>query len=162
MKRFCLLFCLCLLSAQTSVQVQESLWQHRNLGKAFYENPTTQMQAVEEFRKALQIAPNSVRERLNFGLALLRAGKTQEGIAELERVQKQDPSLPHTWFNLGITFRKSGEFERAVSQLEKMTELASTEPVSRYNLGVLYRQSGRLADAQKQLEAAERLDAEME
>ena len=162
MKRFYLLFCLCLLGAQTSVQVQESLWQHRNLGKAFYENPTTQMQAVDEFRKALQIAPTSVRERLNFGLALLRAGKTQEGIAELERVQKQDPSLPHTWFNLGITFRKSGEFERAISQLEKMTELAPTEPVSRYNLGVLYRQAGRLADAQKQLEAAERLDAEME
>src|SRR5207253_7629591 len=90
--------------------VDERLSQHRNLGKAFYENPTTQVQAVEEFRKALQIAPSSVRERLNFGLALLRAGKTQEGIAELERVQKQDPSLPHTWFNLGITFRKNGEF----------------------------------------------------
>jgi tetratricopeptide (TPR) repeat protein len=162
MKRFYLLFCLCLLGAQTSVPVQESLWQHRNLGKAFYENPTTQMQAVEQFRKALQIAPNSVRERLNFGLALLRAGKTQEGIAELERVQKQDPSLPHTWFNLGIVFRKNGEFERAIYQLEKMTELAPTEPVSRYNLGVLYRQAGQLADAQKQLEAAERLDADME
>jgi Flp pilus assembly protein TadD len=162
MKRFYLLFCLCLLGAQTSVPVQESLWQHRNLGKAFYENPTTQMQAVEEFRKALQIAPTSVRERLNFGLALLRAGKTQEGIAELEKVQKQDPSLPHTWFNLGITFRKNGEFERAISQLEKMTDLAPNEPVSHYNLGVLYRQAGRIADAQKQLETAERLDAEME
>src|SRR3979490_2216654 len=114
MKRFYLLFCLCLLGAQTSVQLQERLWQHRNLGKAFYENPTTQAQAVEEFRKALQVAPNSVRERLNFGLALLRAGKTEEGMSKLEKVQKRDPSLPQTWFNLGIVFRKNGEFERAI------------------------------------------------
>src|SRR5579864_2038525 len=142
MKRFYLMFCLCLLGAQTTTSVEERLWQHRNLGKAFYENPATQAQAVEQFRKALQIAPNSVRERLNYGLALLRAGKTQEGVSELENVQKQNPSLPQTWFNLGIIFRKNGEFERAMSQLERMTELAPAEPVSHYNLGVLYRQAG--------------------
>src|SRR5713226_4626924 len=116
MKRFYLLFCLCLLGAQTSVQVQESLWQHRNLGKAFYENPTTQVQAVEEFRKALELAPGSSRERLNYGLALLRAGKTAEGVQELQKVQKQDPSIPHTWFNLGIVHRKEGDFAKAIPQ----------------------------------------------
>ena len=36
----------------------EQLARHRNLGKAFYENPTTQNEAVEEFRKALALAPN--------------------------------------------------------------------------------------------------------
>ncbi len=162
MKRFYLLFGLCLLGAQTNASMEERLWQYRNLGKAFYENPTTQAQAVEEFRKALQLAPGSARERLNYGLALLRAGKTQDGVSELEKVQKQDPRLPHTWFNLGIVFRKNGEFERAASQLEKMTQLDPDEPVSHYNLGVLYRQLGRLAEAQKQLETAERLDPRME
>jgi predicted Zn-dependent protease len=80
----------------------ELLSQHRNLGKAFYENPTTQYEAVEEFRKALELAPGSPRERLNYALALLRAGKTDDGVAELEKVQRQDPQIPHTWFNLGI------------------------------------------------------------
>ena len=162
MKRFYFLFGLCLLGAQTNASVEERLWQYRNLGKAFYENPTTQAQAVEEFRKALQLAPGSARERLNYGLALLRAGKTQDGISELEKVQKQDPKLPHPWFNLGIAFRKNGEFEKAVSQLEKMAQLDPDEPVSRYNLGVLYRQLGKLPEAQKQLEIAERLDPQME
>jgi hypothetical protein len=64
--------------------VEEQLWIHRNLGKAFYENPTTNAQAVEEFQKALALAPSSLRERLNYGLALLRSGKTAEGIAELQ------------------------------------------------------------------------------
>ena len=43
----------------------ERLARLRNLGKAFYENPTTQTQAVEEFRQALALAPNSPREILN-------------------------------------------------------------------------------------------------
>src|SRR5664279_1747517 len=73
------------------------LWQHRNLGKAFYENPTTHKEAVEELRLALALAPNSVREQLNYGLALLREGDVKAATAELEKVQKRDPKLPHTW-----------------------------------------------------------------
>src|SRR5687767_7094334 len=100
------LLALLLLSAADDSPAGERLARLRNLGKAFYENPTTQNEAVEQFRQAYQLAPNSVREQLNYGLALLRAGKTAEGVAELERVQKKDPSLPHTWFNLGIVWKK--------------------------------------------------------
>ena len=84
-------------------QSRDDIWRHRNLGKAFYENPTTQQLAVGEFKKALDLAPDSARERVNYGLSLLRAAKTDEGVAELERAQRQDPKLPHTWFNLGIS-----------------------------------------------------------
>ena len=105
--------------------------------------------------------PNSTRERVNYGLALLRAGKTKEGVAELEKVQKQDPKLPHTWFNLGIVYRKEGEFEKAIPQFQKMTELLPDEPVPHYNLGVLYRQTGRNDEAAKELETAARLNANL-
>src|SRR3954451_22789378 len=111
------------------------LERHRNLGKAFYENPTTQKEAVEELRKALDLVPNSPRERLNHGLALLRAGRTEEGIAELGRVQKQDPAVPHTWFNLGITYKKGGDADKALAQLEGFIRLVPNEPISHYNLG---------------------------
>ncbi len=160
--RLPILVCLCLVAAATSVSVEERLWQHRNLGKAFYENPATQAQAVEAFRRALEIAPKSARERLNYGLALLRAGKTQQGVAELERVQKQEPSLPHTWFNLGIVYRKEGDAERGIAQLQKMVELVPSEPVSHYNLGVLYKQAGKIEEARRQIEIAEKLAGEFE
>src|SRR5450756_1460107 len=62
------------LSAPLSRADENRLWRYRNLGKAFYENPTTQKQAVEEFRKARDLAPASAREVTNYGLALLRAG----------------------------------------------------------------------------------------
>src|SRR5215467_3252169 len=126
---------------------EDEIWRHRNLGKAFYENPTTQAQAVDEFKKALDLAPNSARERINYGLALLRAGKTKEGVAELEGAQKLDPKTPKTWLNLGIAFKKEGEYAPAVAQFEGMLRLVPDEPVTHYNLGVLHKQSDQRAEA---------------
>ncbi|MBL8227176.1 MAG: VCBS repeat-containing protein [Bryobacterales bacterium] len=136
---------------------EELLWTHRNLGKAFYENPTTQIPAVEEFKKAFDLAPDSARERLNYGLALLRAGKTTEGMEELKRVQAQDPSLPHTWFNLGVQYKKAGEAELAIAQMEHMAKLVPDDAVVHYNLGALYKLVGRGADAIAQFVKASEL-----
>jgi tetratricopeptide (TPR) repeat protein len=137
---------------------EERLARHRNLGKAFYENPTTQNEAVEEFRKALALAPKSARERLNYGLALLRAAKTAEGVAELVAVQKQDPAIPHTWFNLGIAYKKAGEQEKAIAQFEQMVKLAPEDAISHYNLGAMYRLAGRTDDAIREFRTAAKLD----
>jgi tetratricopeptide (TPR) repeat protein len=137
------------------------LWNYRNLGKAFYENPTTQYEAVEQFRKALELAPESARERLNYGLALLRAGKTDEGIAELENVQRQDASLPHTWFNLGIQYKKRATPDSnlaAIAQLERMIQLVPGDAIAHYNLAYLYKIVGRPLEALKHFETSARLD----
>jgi hypothetical protein len=136
----------------------DALWHHRNLGKAFYENPTTGPLAVGEFQKALELAPDSPRERVNYGLALLRAGKTEEGIAELIRAQKQDPSIPHTWFNLGIAYKKDSQYDKAIVQFEQMVTLVPDEPISRYNLGYLYRITDRPADALREFELTTKLN----
>jgi hypothetical protein len=133
------------------------LWHHRNLGKAFYENPTTQYEAVAEFKQALDLAPDSPRERLNYGLALLKAGKVEEGTAELQKVQKQAPELPHTWFNLGIAFKKDSKYDEAIVQLEGMAARVPSEPVTHYNLGTLYKLAGKPEASLKEFEAAARL-----
>ncbi len=150
---------LVLSAAQSGPSVAERLAIHRNLGKAFYENPTTQALAVVEFRKAYELQPNSSRERLNYALALLRAGSTEQGIDELEKTQKQDPSLPHTWFNLGIQFKRRGEADKARIQFRKMAELDPNDPITQYNLGVLEKLDGRMEQAAAAFENSLRLDA---
>src|ERR1700683_2016911 len=133
------------------------LWQHRNLGKAFYENPTTHKEAVEELRQALALAPDSVREQLNYGLALLRQGDTKDGAAELEKVQKRNPKLPHTWFNLGIVYKKQTETDKALAQFQEMVKLVPGEPVAHYQLGTMYKQKDAAAAAIAQFEPAREL-----
>ena len=138
--------------------LEEQLARHRNLGKAFYENPTTQAQSVAEFGKALGLAPQSARERLNYGLALLAAGKTAEGIADIEKVQKQQPALPHSWFNLGVQFKKAGEYDKAQEQFEGFAKRAPDDPAGHYNLGVLHKLANRNPAAIAAFETATRLN----
>ncbi len=157
----CLVVCGALLIAAGPPSVEERLARHRNLGKAFYENPTTQNEAVVEFKAALDLAPNSIREKLNYALALLRAGKQDQAVALLQEVQRRDPRLPHTWFNLGIYYKKAGETQKAAAQFERLIALAPGEPIAHYQLGALYRLEGRAADARKQFERAAALDPQL-
>src|SRR5258708_3538595 len=85
---------------------EERIARFRTAGKAFYENPTTQAQEVAQFKGALDLAPNSPRKYINYGLALPKAGKPEDETAELIAAQKLDPVLPYTWFNLGIVYKK--------------------------------------------------------
>jgi tetratricopeptide (TPR) repeat protein len=150
-------------SRQNNPQTNEALLtQHRNLGKAFYENPTTKQEAVQEFQQALALAPDSAREELNYALALLRAsGHDDEAAKRLLEVQRQDPALPHTWFNLGIYYKRQGDANRAIAQFEGMLARVPSEPIAHYQLGTLYRQLNRNMEAQAQFERAAELDPQL-
>lgn len=134
------------------------LEQLRNLGKAFYENPTTQKEAVATLKQALDLAPKSARERLNYGLALLRAASGPAAIVELLRVQKEQPTLPHTWFTLGIEYKKQGEAQKALEQMRGAVRLDPREPMIQYNLGAVLKQAGDNAAATAAFEKAATLD----
>jgi len=138
---------------------QGLLDQHRNLGKAFYENPTTQQNAVREFQQALELAPDSARDKLNYALALLKVqGREEEAIKLLQEVQRQDPSLPHTWFNLGIYYKHQGDTKRAIEQFLGLLARTPDESIAHYQLGTLYNQTNLHSDAQAQFEKAAELD----
>ena len=138
---------------------QDLLDQHRNLGKAFYENPTTQQEAVREFQQALAIAPDSARDKLNYALALLKVpGHEEEATKLLQEVQRQDPALPHTWFNLGIYYKRQGDTRQAIAQFEGMLARTPDEPITHYQLGTLYNQTNLQSAAQAQFEKAAELD----
>src|ERR1700685_1559359 len=114
-----LVFAFLLIAACSKPRNQELLDQHRNLGKAYYENPATGQQSVQEFKQALQIAPDSARDKLNYALALLKVpGREQEAVELLRQVQRQDPTLPHTWFNLGIYYKHQGDAKQAIAHFE--------------------------------------------
>ena len=150
---------LCVFSATADIsQSGNKLWEYRNLGKAFYENPDTHLQAVDALHSALALAPNSVRERVNYGIALLRAGKNDAAVSELTAAQKQDPSLPHTWFNLGIFYKHSGDYDKAIEQLRGMIRLTPDEPITHYNLASVLRAKGETEAALPEFLEAEKLN----
>ena len=146
---------------QSTPNTADQLAQARNLGKAFFENPTTQNESLEQFKKALDLAPGSVREQINYGLALLHAGKTEEGVAQLLKAQKADPKIPHTWFNLGIAYENDSKTDEAIAQFQEMVKLVPDEAISHYNLGTLYQLNAQPADAIREFEAAEKANPDL-
>lgn len=161
LQRFLILGALALAAAQTQAPDPDRLAMLRNLGKAFYENPTTHKEAAVQLAQVVALQPDSAADRLNWGLALLRSGETQKGMAELEKVQKQAPQIPHTWFNLGIQWKKFGETEKALVQMRQFVKLAPQDPPGHYNLGVLLRQTGDLQGAAASFEKAAQLEARL-
>jgi len=145
------------LTAADVPPAEDRLWEHRNLGKAFYENPDTHVQAVTELQEALKLS-NSVRDRINYGLSLLRAGQTDAGVAELVKAQQLDPSNPHTWFNLGIAYKHAGDYEKAIEQFRGMIKLVPGEAVAHYNLASVLRSKGDSDAALPEFQEAERLN----
>jgi Flp pilus assembly protein TadD len=139
----------------------EQLWRARNFGKALFETPSTVAQAPAELKKAVDLVPDSFRDRLNYGIALLRAGKAEAAAVELLTAQKQDPKSPYTWFNLGIAYKRLRRVPDAIRQFERMVELTPEEPVAHYNLGYLYQQADHLGDGLREFETAARLDAKL-
>jgi tetratricopeptide (TPR) repeat protein len=147
-----------LLVAVAATPAGDAIQRHRNLGKAFYENPTTHAEAIAELKKALDLAPNSVPEKLNYALALLRGGRADEAVVLLQQVQKADPALPHTWFNLGIYYKQNNDLEKATAQFEQLVKLAPNEPIAHYQLGTLYRADGKADSAAAEFETASKLN----
>jgi tetratricopeptide (TPR) repeat protein len=161
-------FCVCALFAAAlllwlspatlSAAADQAIEHHRNLGKAFFENPTTHAEAIAEFKKALDLAPNSTREKLNYALALLHGNRAPEAVALLEQVERLDPTLPHPWFNLGLYYKKSDQPAKALAEFEQMIKLVPDEPIAHYQLGTLYRSANRAAEAIEQFEKASALN----
>ncbi len=144
--------------AQAGAAAERALQEARNLGKAFYETPGSSQLAVEQLEKALELNPGSAREHLNFGLALLRAGRREEGVEQLVAAQKLDRTIPHTYFNLGVEYKKAGEVEKSIDQFLQMEKLVPDEAKTQYNLGALYKQIGNIRRAIQKFERTVELD----
>lgn len=144
----------------TPTKSQDALWEHRNLGKAFYENPDTHVQAVTELKAALDLS-GTVRDRVNYGLGLLRAGQTEAAVAQLIQVQKEDPTLPYSWFNLAITYKHAGDYDKAIEQLKGMLKLRPDDAVAHYNLASVLRAQNNLEAALPEFQQAEKLNPDL-
>jgi len=125
---------LLLLAAADTSPVSPTLAQHRNLGRAFYENPTTQAEAVWSSRR-LSIWREFRAGKAELRAALLRAGRVQEGVAQLKDVQRRDPKLPPPGSTSAFSIKKTGDTNAAVAQFERMIQIVPNEAIGHYQSG---------------------------
>ena len=78
-------------------------------------------QAANWYSKALDVRPDDVAVRTDYGTALYNVGKTDQAIAEFRKSLEYDPNHPQGLFNLGVVLLEvKNDKQGALENFEKL------------------------------------------
>lgn len=117
-------------------------------------------EAVKEFRRALELSPNSARAQLYYGLHLIQEGRTVEAIAAISQARDLDPLTPYIGSTLAWVHYLARHNDEAITQIQKMIKMNPNYFVTRYTLGLAYEQRGMYEQAIAEFNEAQRIDPE--
>ncbi len=121
---------------------------HFNLGLLYHKNHKL-LEAIEEYKKAMQIDPFNVGAHNNLGMVYKDLGRYEEAISQYQKVFSIDPKYDKARHNLGVTLYLQGELEKAAMELNLAIELNPKNPESYNNLGLLYKKQKKLTMARE-------------
>ena len=121
---------------------------HYNLGIALYHQGQL-AEAVESYRRAIELNPNYAPTYNNLGLAL----KDQGNLPEAEQAYRQaialKPKFTFAYNNLGIVLYAQGKLTEAVESYRRAIELSPNYTGAYNNLGFVLRDQGKLTEAEQ-------------
>ena len=96
---------------------------YRELGLLYSSESSTFGLAAERFEKALSLGFDYPEIRKDLGSVLLKLGKHEEALRQLNAALAADPELVQAYFVLGSVYRKLGKQEEAAAALQKFQSL---------------------------------------
>jgi tetratricopeptide (TPR) repeat protein len=93
--------------------VPENPYSRVNLGKALFLSGRAE-EAIVQFIRALEIAPQYAEAHNNLGVVLKSQGKIEQAIEHYKAALRTNPDYPDALFNLGNAYLSQGETEQAV------------------------------------------------
>lgn len=94
-------------------------------------------EAIEAYRRAIEIDPDYAEAFSNLGTALRDSGEIEGAIEVYERALKLKPGLAEAWNNLAIALRDKGELELALANCRRALEINKDYADALANLGVI-------------------------
>jgi len=119
---------------------------HLVLGRIYSEAGRTQ-DAVDEFRKALEIDPDSIPGHTNLGEAYEALGQLQDSEAAYRELVARWPTYLLPYSHVASFYVRQGRYQDAEPAFRKVIELAPENANGYQNLGALYLLLGRREDA---------------
>jgi tetratricopeptide (TPR) repeat protein len=96
------------------------------------------LEAVQRFRQALALQPDSGPSRLLLGSSLLALHRNSEALLELKRAVTLMPEQPQAHLQLAKAYEASDNWPAAVQQFQRVVALAPQEPEYSYQLGTAW------------------------
>lgn len=122
-----------------AVELDEGLSEaHAVLGDYYYEFDWNFSAAQQEFKRALELDPNSSLAHENYSFYLQRMGRAEQALAEIYRARELDPLSLHMADTVGWTLQYTRRYDQAVDQFRKVLEMDPTYRRSRWGLARTY------------------------
>jgi TolB-like protein/Flp pilus assembly protein TadD len=103
--------------------------------------------AAAEFKRALELNPNSAPIHEKYAFYLARTGRLTEAIAEVERGVDLDPVSWHSFHSEGFICYFSRRYDRALSLILRVRALDINPPDWSFLLGDVYAEQGKLPES---------------
>ena len=130
-----------------------------NLGIALLEAGQVD-QAIERFRKALEINPATSGAHVGLGNAMRQKGIAEQAIWHYRQAIDINPTGYEAYYNLGNVLLGQGKLDEAIPNYLKAVELQGDYPAPHHALAVAYAQKGEVDLAIRHHRQAIRLQAD--
>jgi protein O-mannosyl-transferase len=126
---------------------------HNNLGTALASERRLD-EAIDNFRRALEIDPFYAMAHNNLGIALRRQGKKAEALAHFYQAVEADPNHADAQDNLGLAWQAQGRTDEAIAQFRRAAEIEPDTARYHGHLGDALAGSGHPGEAIAQYQRA--------
>jgi tetratricopeptide (TPR) repeat protein len=93
-----------------------------NLGNSYYDLRQYQ-QAIEAYKLAIQLDPQSSKSHYNLALTYVVVGRLSDAVAEFDQAVKLTPEHAEAHYNLGLAYLQSGQRQEAQTQQQILIRL---------------------------------------
>jgi TolB-like protein/DNA-binding winged helix-turn-helix (wHTH) protein/Tfp pilus assembly protein PilF len=145
-------------AALRAVELDENLAEaHTTLAEVEHEYEWKWAGAEREFRRAIELDPNSIMAHKSYAEFLMHGGRTEEAITEMERARDLDPLSLIVNTLVGFAYHNSRQYDRAIEEYEKVIQLNPRFAPAHYFLGASLLQTGRYDEGITHLQTAKTL-----
>ena len=145
-------------SALRALELDETLAEaHVSMGSAKFRFDWDWIGAESEYKRAIELNPNSPIARHLYSYYLMVMGRFDEAITEMSKALELDPLSLMSNTVLGWYFFTADRSEEAIRQSERTIELDPNFNVPHFNLGLVYLQQARYDEAIAELQKARTL-----
>jgi len=135
-------------SVKEALEIDETLAEaHALLGSLKYRNEFDWSAAEKEFKKDINLNPNSAVVHHWYAIYLGRASRLEEAIEEIKLARELDPFSLVINRNVGMIFYWARKYDRAIESLSKTIEMDQNFSQAHFYLGSSYLQMSMFEDA---------------
>ena len=114
------------------------------------ERSDTLPQAIENYQRVVELAPNWIEAHINLGVAYYQLGYLSDARNSFLAAVHLDPLNGISRYNLGCTLEELGEFDQAIVHLERAAKAMPAHPDVHFNLALAYEKRNNRRAAREQ------------